>query len=62
MREMSTDPPDQTESPYTVDAGLFQVEIDLVSAVFDRDRSGGGDMRIRGWGTAVNLKGGCGIT
>ena len=58
MREMSTDRPDQTESPYTVDAGHFQVEIDLVSAVFDRDRSGGGDRRTRGWGTAVNLKAG----
>ena len=58
MRELSTDRPDQTESPYTVDAGHFQVEIDLVSALFDRDRSGGGDMRTTGWGTAVNLKAG----
>jgi hypothetical protein len=58
MRELSTDRPDQTESPYTVDAGHFQVEIDLASAVFDRDRSGGGDMRSTGWGTAVNLKAG----
>ena len=58
MREMSTDRPDQTESPYTVDAGHFQVEIDLVSAVFDRDRSGAGDKRTTGWGTAVNLKAG----
>ena len=58
MREMSTDRPDQTESPYTVDAGHFQVEIDLVSAVFDRDRSGGGDRRTRDWGTSVNLKAG----
>src|SRR4030095_13184752 len=42
----------------TVDAGHFQVEIDLVSALFDRDRSGGGDMRMTGWGTTVNLKAG----
>jgi hypothetical protein len=28
-RPMSTDRPDRTESPYTVDAGLFQAEIDL---------------------------------
>src|SRR5688572_5942243 len=27
MREMSTDRPDQTESPYTVDAGHVQVEM-----------------------------------
>jgi hypothetical protein len=30
--EMSTDRPDKTESPYTVDAGHFQVELD-VSAI-----------------------------
>jgi hypothetical protein len=48
MREMSTDRPDQTESAYTVDAGHFQVEMDLVSAMFDRDPSGGGDLRTTG--------------
>ena len=58
MREMSADRPDQTESAYTVDAGHFQVEMDLVSAVFDRDRSGGGDAQTRGWGTSLNLKAG----
>ena len=58
MREMSTDRPDQTESAYTVDAGHFQVEMDLVSAVFDRNRSGGGDVQTRGWGTSLNLKAG----
>lgn len=30
MRELSTDRPDKTESPYTVDAGHFQYEGDLV--------------------------------
>lgn len=58
MREMSTDRPDQTESANTVDAGHFQVELDLVGAVFDRDRSGGGDVQTTGWGTALNLKAG----
>ncbi len=58
MRPMSTDRPDQTESPYTVDAGHFQVEMDLVSAVFDRDRSGGGEVETIGWGTSLNLKAG----
>jgi hypothetical protein len=58
MREMSTDRPDQTESPYTVDAGHFQVEMDLVSAVFDRDKSRGGDVRTTGCGTSLNLKAG----
>ncbi|MES2572812.1 MAG: transporter [Verrucomicrobiota bacterium] len=36
MREMSTDRPDKTESPYTVDAGHFQIESDLVSFSYDR--------------------------
>ena len=36
MREMSTDRPDKTESPYTVDAGHFQLEADLVSFGVDR--------------------------
>jgi hypothetical protein len=58
MREMSTDRPDQTESASTVDAGHFQVEMDLVSAVFDRNRSGGGDVQTTGWGTSLNLKAG----
>jgi len=39
MREMSTDRPDQTESPYTVDAGHVQIEIDAINATFDRTRA-----------------------
>jgi hypothetical protein len=35
MREMSTDRPDQTESPYTVDAGHVQVEMDIVNYFYD---------------------------
>lgn len=31
MRELSTDRPDKTESPYTVDAGRFQIELDFVT-------------------------------
>ncbi len=38
LREMSTDRPDTTESPYTVDAGHFQLEMSLVD--FARDDSG----------------------
>lgn len=57
MREMSTDRPDQTESSKTVDAGHFQVELDFVSAVFDREHSGGTDVRTTIWNAApVNLK------
>lgn len=33
MREMETDRPDVTESPYTVDAGHYQLETDLVRTV-----------------------------
>ncbi len=36
MRELSTDRPDKTESPYTVDAGRVQVELDLVTYTSDR--------------------------
>jgi hypothetical protein len=38
-RELSTDRPDKTESPYTVDAGRFQIEMDV--ATYTRDRSAG---------------------
>ncbi|HSI08045.1 MAG: transporter [Rariglobus sp.] len=37
MRELSTDRPDQTESPYTVDAGHWQIEFDFVNYTYDRD-------------------------
>ena len=43
-RELSTDRPDRTESPYTVDAGRFQAELDLVG--WTRDRADGA--RING--------------
>lgn len=36
MREMETDRPDVTESPYTVDAGHFQYEADLTR--FEREK------------------------
>jgi hypothetical protein len=36
LRELATDRPDKTENPYTVDAGHFQLELDLVSYTSDR--------------------------
>ena len=36
MREFATDRPDKTESPFTVDAGHFQIEIDLLNYTYDR--------------------------
>src|SRR5687767_5025731 len=57
MRDMSTDRPDKTESPYTVDAGHFQFETDLLSYTRDRDKTGGGDTRTDAYAIApVNLK------
>lgn len=38
MRALSTDRPDQTESPYTVDAGHFQVELEFVNYTRDNHR------------------------
>ena len=32
MREFNTDRPDKTESPYTVDAGHFQFEMDVLNS------------------------------
>ena len=45
MREMDTDRPDQTESPYTVDAGHFQVEMDLATHTLDHDTAHGNDVK-----------------
>jgi hypothetical protein len=58
MRPMSTDRPDKTESPYTVDAGHFQIESDLISYATDHDEAGGADLHGDGWGTSLNLKAG----
>jgi Putative MetA-pathway of phenol degradation len=55
MRELSTDRPDQTESPYTVDAGHFQVELDFFKLTYDRHSPDG--LRSEIWNIApVNLK------
>lgn len=45
LRPFSTDRPDQTESPFTLDAGHWQVESDLLVETHDHDRSGGSDVR-----------------
>lgn len=53
MRELSTDRPDKTESPYTVDAGHFQLEMDFANFAAD-DTDG---VRTRAWNVApINLK------
>jgi hypothetical protein len=53
MRDMETDRPDKTESPITVDAGHYQLEMDL--ATYTRDRSK--HEEVTEWGiTPMNLK------
>lgn len=53
LREMRTDRPDATESPFTVDPGRFQLEMDLVSHT--RDRADGDQTRETSVG-AFNLR------
>ena len=56
-RELSTDRPDKTESPYTVDKGRFQFEMDV--ATYSRDQDDG--VRTENYALApVNLKYGIG--
>jgi len=57
MREMSTDRPDKTESAFTLDAGHFQVEMDVLNYAYDRDNGLPGDTRIETVSIApMNLK------
>ena len=59
MREMTTDRPDKTESPYTVDAGHFQIEADILNYSYDRHNSAFADTRVETVSIApVNLKAG----
>lgn len=55
MREMSTDRPDATESPYTVDAGHFQIEASFFD--YSCDHSEGAKSEVRTYGS-LNLKAG----
>lgn len=54
LRELSTDRPDTTESPYTVDAGHYQVEWEALSS--GRDKSDG--VRTETLTGSINLKAG----
>lgn len=59
MRDMSTDRPDKTESPYTVDAGHFQFEADLVNFTRNRDTNDGANSKTRAYDVmAINAKAG----
>ena len=57
LREMVTDRPDKTESPYTVDAGHVQIEMDLFSYTHDHDTAQGANTRVDSWAIApINFK------
>lgn len=53
MRDLSTDRPDKTETPYTVDAGHVQIEMDLANYTHRENKNS----RTREWNIApINLK------
>jgi hypothetical protein len=57
LREMATDRPDKTESAYTVDAGHYQIELDLLSYAYDRSSAGGEHLTVKALAIApINLK------
>jgi hypothetical protein len=57
LRELNTDRPDLTESPYTIDAGWWQVEADIAAYTRDHDKSAGGDANTSALSFAnINLK------
>lgn len=59
MRDMSTDRPDVTESPITVDAGRFQIEMDFFKLTYDRNTDSGADTRTLSYTVpSLNLKAG----
>jgi len=55
MRELAPDRPDQTETPHTVDAGHFQLEMDFANFTYNHSQN----ETTRAWNVApVNLKAG----
>lgn len=57
MRELSTDRPDLTESPYSVDAGWWQLEMDVVAHTRAHEKSPGVDATATALSIAnINLK------
>jgi len=57
LRPLYTDRPDRTETPYTVDPGHIQVEMDVVNYLHDRNDRRGVDLELDVWNVApVNFK------
>ncbi len=57
-RELSTDRPDKTESPYTVEAGRVQLEIDLFNYGRTTVAAGATDFEMRSYSSSINAKAG----
>lgn len=56
-RELTTDRPDATESPFTVEPGRFQIEASLVAFERDRHNPERDDTRVTVWNVApVNVR------
>ena len=53
MRDLNTDRPNKTESPYTVDAGHYQIESDIFTFTHDHDTANGADSRVDSWSFAT---------
>lgn len=57
LRPLSTDRPDATESPITVDAGRVQVEMSVAQYTRDRHHPGHADLHVSEWNVApVNVR------
>lgn len=57
LRDFSTDRPDKTESAYTVDAGHFQIEMDLLSYSYDEHNLARQNLKTESFSVAsLNLK------
>jgi outer membrane putative beta-barrel porin/alpha-amylase len=52
LREMDTDGPGATESPYTVDAGHFQIELTFLAYTSERERLEGKSYELDAWAIA----------
>lgn len=55
MREMLLDRPDKTESPYTVDAGHFQMETGVVSYTYDKRNPEYNGNKVNGFAIGSSL-------
>lgn len=55
LREMSTDRPDKTESPFTIDAGHVQIESDLINWTRNRGDSDFDGLDIGGMNFRIGL-------